>query len=83
MAVVHSLIDYASEILSLGGEGDSHIKVTGMLTRKFKLNPYGRPMWVWLNLELTPKGDFCVISVRAFFVNFFTHITKQYLNGQI
>ena len=29
-----------------------------------------------------PKGDFCVVSVRTFFVNFFMHGTKQYLNGQ-
>ena len=27
-------------------------------------------MLVWLKLELTPKGDFFVVSVRAFFVNF-------------
>ena len=30
-----------------------------------------------------PKGDFCVVSVQAFFVNFFMHSTKRYLNGQI
>ena len=46
--------------------GNSHIKVTGMLDGKFKLNPYGGPMWVWLKLKLTPKGDFCLVSVRAF-----------------
>ena len=23
-------------------------------------------MWVWLKLKLTPEGDFCVVSVRAF-----------------
>ena len=40
-------------------------------------------MWVWFKLKLTPKGDFCVVSVRAFFVNFFMHRTEQYLNGQI
>ena len=40
-------------------------------------------MWVWLKLKLTPKGDFCVVSVKAFFVNFFMHSTKRYLNGQI
>ena len=51
--------------------GYSHIKVTGMLIGKFNLNPQGRPMWVWLKLKLTSKGDFCVVSVRAFFVNFF------------
>ena len=34
-------------------------------------------MWVWL--KLTPKVDFCL--VRAFFVNFFTHSTKRYLDG--
>ena len=36
-------------------------------------------MWVWL--KLTPKVDFCLVSVRAFFVNFFTHSTKRYLDG--
>ena len=40
-------------------------------------------MWVWLKLKLTPKGDFCVVSVRAFFVTFFMHSTKGYLNGEI
>ena len=39
-------------------------------------------MWVWLKLKLF-EGDFCVVSVRAFFVNFFMHSTKWYLNGQI
>ena len=24
-------------------------------------------MWVWLKLKLTPKGDFCEVSVTAFF----------------
>ena len=66
----------------LGGGEDSHIKVTRMLVRTFKLNPLGRPMRVWLKLELNPKGDFCVVSVRAFFVNSFIHITKRYLNWQ-
>ena len=33
------------------------IKVTGMLVGKLKLNPQGRPMWVWLKLKLTPKGE--------------------------
>ena len=27
-------------------------------------------MWVWLKLKLTPKGDFCVVSVGAFFCKF-------------
>ena len=41
-------------------------------------------MWVWLKIKLTAKGDFCVASVRAFFVvNFFMFIPKWYLNGQI
>lgn len=50
--------------------GHSHIKVTVMLIGKFKLNP-GGPMWVWLKLNPSSKGDFCEVSVRAFFVNFF------------
>ena len=37
-------------------------------------------MWVWLKLKLTPKGDFCVVSVSAFFVNFFMHSTKRWTN---
>ena len=36
-------------------------------------------MWVWLELLLTAKWDFCVVSVRAFFM----HSTKRYLKGQI
>ena len=63
--------------------GDSHIKVTEMLVGKFKLNPQGRPMWVWLKVKLTPTGDFCVVSVSAFFVNFFMNSTKRYRNGQM
>ena len=38
----------------------------GMLVGKFKLNPRGGPMWVWLKLKLTVKGDFCEVSVTAF-----------------
>ena len=45
--------------------GDAHIKVRGMLVRKFKLNSQGRTMWVCLKLKLGPKGDFCVVSVRV------------------
>ena len=40
-------------------------------------------MWVWLNLKLTPKKDFPVVSVRALFTNFFMHSAKRYPNGQI
>ena len=32
-------------------------------------------MWVWLKLKLTLKGDFWVVSVRTFFVNFFMQST--------
>ena len=28
-------------------------------------------MWVWLKVKLTPKGDFCEVSVTAFFFVFF------------
>ena len=28
-------------------------------------------MWVWLKLNPTSKGNFCVVSVTVFFVNFF------------
>ena len=48
----------------------SHLQVTEMLVRKFKLNPQGRPMRVWLKRKLTPEGDFSVVRVRAFLVNF-------------
>ena len=27
-------------------------------------------MWVWLKLKLTPKEDFCEVSVTAFFLYF-------------
>ena len=40
-------------------------------------------MWVWPKLKLNPKGDFCVVTVRAFLVNFFMQSTKRYLNGQM
>ena len=59
------------------------MKVTVMLVGKFKLNPQGRPMKVWLKLKLTPDVDFCVVSVRAFFVTFFIRSPKRYLNWQI
>ena len=32
--------------------------------------------------ETDLKGDFCVVIVKAFFVNFFMHSPKRYLNGQ-
>ena len=38
-------------------------------------------MRVWLKFKLTPEGDFCLVSVRAFFVNFFMHGTERYLSG--
>ena len=69
-----------------GGWGDRlpyEGEASGMLVGKFKLNPEGRPVWVWLKLKLTPKGDFCVVSVRTSFVNFSTYSIKRYLNGQI
>ena len=46
-------------------------------------SPEGGPMWLWLKFKLTPKEDFSVVSVRAFFVNFFMHSTKRYLDEQI
>ena len=39
-------------------------------------------MWVWLEFQLVPKGDFGVVSVTACFVNFFMHSPKEYLNGR-
>ena len=69
------------------GEGGLPYKSDGDARRKIKtkLPVYieGRLMWVWLRLKLAPK-DFCVVSVTAsFFVNFFIHSPKRYLNGQI
>ena len=58
-------------------EGDA----SGMLIGKFKLNPYGRPVWMWLKLKLTSKGDLCLVSVRTFLVNFSMYSIKRYLNG--
>ena len=52
---------------------DSHIKVKGLLVGKLILSPKGRPMWVWLKLKLTPKGDFCEVSVTAFFFGKFLY----------
>ena len=40
-------------------------------------------MWVGLMLKLTPKRDNNKTGVTAFFVNFFMHSPRQYLNGQI
>ena len=40
-------------------------------------------MWLWLKLKLTPKGDHIKTDIMAFFVNFFMHNPKRYLNGQI
>ena len=44
--------------------GDSPIKLTEMLVGKLKLN---------LKFKLTPKGDFCVVRVAAFLINFIMH----------
>ena len=40
---------------------------------------------MWLKLKLTPKGDFCEVSVTAFFflANFFMHSLKRYLKEHI
>ena len=57
---VISVIPTVSVTRPEGGGGYSHIKVTGMLVGKLKLNPYGRPMWVWLKLKLTPKTDILI-----------------------
>ena len=59
-------------------EGESHTKVTGMPTPL-----EGRPMWVWLKLKLAPKGDFCVVSVKAcilLYIKFFMHSPKRKLS---
>jgi len=33
------------------------MKVAGMLVGKSELNPYRRPIWAWLRLNLASKGD--------------------------
>lgn len=40
-------------------------------------------MWMWLKLKPTPKGDHIKTDITAYFVNFFMHSPKWYLNGQI
>ena len=35
---------------------------------------------MWLKLKPTPKGDFCVVRVRACFVNFSMHSTRRQNN---
>ena len=58
------------------GVGRLPREASGMLVGKFKLNPQGRPVWMWLKLKLTPKGDLCVVNVRTFFVNFSMYSIK-------
>lgn len=50
------------------GEEELPIKVTGMPVRKLKWNPEGRPIWVWFQLRLTPKGDSTKTDITAIFV---------------
>ena len=51
-------------------DGDAH--------RKIQIKPLRET-----NVGVAPKGDLCVVSDRAFFVNSFRHSTKRYLNGSI
>ena len=66
------------------GEKSSGDEVDGDMDvhRKIQIKSLRRPMWVWLKFKLTPKGDFCVVNVRACFVNLFMYSTNRYLNGQ-
>ena len=48
------------------GEGNFHVKVTGMLVGKLELNSYGRPMWLLLKLKLSFKNR----TSQFFFVKF-------------
>ena len=67
-----------------GGKWGLSYKCDRDARRKIQVKPLEESnTGVWLKLKLTRKGHFCVISVRAFFVNFFMHNTKRYLNGQI
>ena len=65
-----------------GGEEGRPFKSDGDVHWRIQIKPLRTPMWVWLKFKLTPKGDFCVVNVRAFFVNFFMYNTNLYLNGQ-
>ena len=51
------------------GGGHSHISDEDA-RRKIQINPQGRQGRVRLKLKLAPKGDFCVVRVRAFFCKF-------------
>ena len=62
--------------------GNSHIKVMGVLIGKLKLYPQGRPMWVWLKLKLTSKGEHTKNRLHGIFCKFFMQSPKRYLNGQ-
>lgn len=66
------------------GEKSSGDEVDGDMDvhRKIQIKSLRRLMWVWLKFKLTPKGDFCVVNVRACFVNLFMYSTNRYLNGQ-
>ena len=59
---------------------DSHIKMKGILVGKLKLNYWGRPVWVWLKLKLSLKGDFCEVSVTAIFANFFMYRRNTWMS---
>ena len=50
-----------------GGGGELSYKSDVDAHRKVRIKPLirWRPMWVWLELKLASKGDFCVVSVRA------------------
>ena len=61
---------------------EAPIQMTGMLVGNLNQSPKG-PIWVGPMLKLTPKRDNNKTGVTAFFVNFFMHSPRQYLNGQI
>ena len=65
-----------------GGEEGLLFKSDGVVHWRIQIKPIRRPMWVWLKFKLTPKGDFCVVNVMAFFVNFFMYSINRYLNGR-
>ena len=53
------------------------LKTTRSNRLKFRLPLFPTNVGVaQANTNPGPKGDFCVVSVRAFFVNFFIHSTK-------
>ena len=77
-----------------GGGGDSNIKKVGMLVENFEIDPYGRPIWVWLahflllketNLGVAPAFfdplKVNKMSLKTKLLHFFACNSKRGLEG--